>query len=540
MSKKIIYGEDSRSSLVKGVNAVADVVKVTLGPKGKNVIIDKEYGDPQIINDGVSIAKEVELDDPVENAGAKLVISTAAKSNDAVGDGSSSVILLTQAMVKEGMKDLSAGRNSVAIKNGMMIAAKDIVALLDKQAIPVDTREAIVNVASISAGNDPEVGELIAEAMEKVGKDGIITVGESKTLDTTLEVVEGMQFERGYISQYFVTDSERMEAVYENPYVLCVNKRLAGVQELMPILEQIARDGDSLVIIAEDIEGEALATLTMNTLRKLIKCIAIKAPDYGLNRKDRLEDIAILTGGKLAIDELGQKLENFTVQDLGRADKVVATKDHTTIIVSERSAALEQHVKVLEAKIEVEENPHEQMKLKERLAKLAGGVAVIKVGALTEVEMHEKKLRIEDALNATRAAIKEGVVAGGGTALLQCYRDIVSEEIDYPSKDFGIGYEIVVNSLTAPIIQIAENAGVSGRVVIAEIGRMIGENIGYDALNDEFVNMVTAGIIDPVKVTKSALLNATSVSAMLLTTEAAIVKLPEKQNNLQDLFGKGN
>ena len=533
MSKKIVYGGDSRASLVKGIDAVADVVKVTLGPKGKNVIIDREYGDPQIINDGVSIAREVELDDPIENAGAKLAISTAAKSNDAVGDGSSTCILLTQAMIKEGIKNLSAGRNSVALKNGMMTAAKEVVKMLDKQAIPVDTREAIVNVASISAGNDPEIGELIADAMEKVGKDGIITVGESKTFDTTLEVVEGMQFDRGFISQYFATNTEMTEAVYENTYVLCVNKRLAGSQELMPILEQIAKSGEALIIIAEDIEGEALATLTMNTLRKLIKVVAIKAPDFGISRKDKLEDIAILTGGKLAIDELGQKLENFTLKDLGRADKVVVTKDHTTIIVSETNSKLEEHVKVLQAKIEVEENQHELAKLKERLAKLAGGVAVIKVGALSEVEMHEKKLRIEDALNATRAAVKEGVVAGGGTALLQCYRDFVGQDsVGYPSSDFGIGFETVINSLTAPVMQIAENAGISGQVVIAEIGRMTGDNIGYDALNDEFVNMISAGIIDPVKVTKSALLNATSVSAMLLTTEAAIVRLPEKQNNL--------
>lgn len=533
MSKKIVYGGDSRASLVKGIDAVADVVKVTLGPKGKNVIIDREYGDPQIINDGVSIAREVELDDPIENAGAKLAISTAAKSNDAVGDGSSTCILLTQAMIKEGIKNLSAGRNSVALKNGMMTAAKEVVKMLDKQAIPVDTREAIVNVASISAGNDPEIGELIADAMEKVGKDGIITVGESKTFDTTLEVVEGMQFDRGFISQYFATNTEMTEAIYENPYVLCANKRLAGSQELMPILEQIAKSGEALIIIAEDIEGEALATLTMNTLRKLIKVVAIKAPDFGISRKDKLEDIAILTGGKLAIDELGQKLESFTLKDLGRADKVVVTKDHTTIIVSETNPKLEEHVKVLQAKIEVEENQHELAKLKERLAKLAGGVAVIKVGALSEVEMHEKKLRIEDALNATRAAVKEGVVAGGGTALLQCYRDFVGQDsVGYPSSDFGIGFETVINSLTAPVMQIAENAGISGQVVVAEIGRMTGDNIGYDALNDEFVNMISVGIIDPVKVTKSALLNATSVSAMLLTTEAAIVKLPEKQNNL--------
>ena len=533
MNKKIVYGDKAREALVKGVDAVADVVKVTLGPKGKNVIVDKEYGDPQIINDGVSIAKEVELEDPAENAGARLVISAAMKANEVAGDGTTTSVVLTQAIIKEGLKNLSAGRNSVSMKNGMNFAARDVIDILESQAVSVNTDEAIVNVASISAGNDTEVGKLIAEAMEKVGKDGIITVSESKTFDTSLEVVEGMQFDRGYISQYFVTDTEKMEASFDNPYVLCVNKRLGGVQELMPILEQIARDGSPVVIIAEDIEGEALATLTMNNLRKLIKVIAIKAPDFGINRKDKLEDIAILTGGKCVIDELGVKLENFTLNDLGRAEKVIATKDHTTIIVSQTNEKLEEHIKLLKAKIEVAENTFEQDKLKERLAKLAGGVAVIKVGALTEVEMHEKKLRIEDALNATRAAVVEGVVAGGGSALLNCYKQMkvpTGERID---ADFSLGYEIVLNSLTAPVIQIAENAGLCGKAILSDILKLGEKDIGYDAISGEYVNMFKKGIIDPVRVTKSAILNAVSVSSMILTTEASITKLPEKENSLK-------
>ena len=528
MNKKIVYGEEARAALVKGVDAVADVVKVTLGPKGKNVVIDKEYGDPQIINDGVSIAKEVELEDSAENAGARLLISAASKANDIAGDGSSTTILLTQAMIKEGLRNLSTGRNSVAIKNGMSVAARDVVKLLDRDSIPVKTVEAITNVASISAGNDEETGKLIAEAMEKVGKDGIITVGESKTFDTTLEVVEGMQFDKGYVSQYFVTDTERMEASFDNPYILCVNKRLAGIQELMPILEQVAKKGVPLVIIAEDIEGEALATLTMNNLRKLIKVVAIKAPDFGINRTEKLHDIAILTGGRCAVDELGVALNSLTLDDLGTAERVVVTKDHTTIIVSQTNAKLEEHIKVLKAKIEVAESSFEKDKLKERLAKLAGGVAVIKVGGLTEVEMHEKKLRIEDALNATRAAVKEGVVSGGGVALFDCYSELCKGYDKEASEDFNIGYNIVVQALKAPVIQIAENAGLCGRAVLNEISRYDKKGTGYDALNDEYVNMLEKGIIDPVKVTKNAVMHAASVSSMILTTEASITKAPDK------------
>lgn len=528
MAKKIVYGEESRASLIKGVNAVADAVRVTLGPKGKNVIIEKEYGDPQIINDGVSIAKEVELEDPVENAGAKLIIAAASRANDEAGDGSSTTVILTQAMVNEGVKNLSKGRNAVAIKNSMNATAKEVAELLDRKSIPVDSSEAIAQVATISAGNDESVGALIEEAMEKVGRDGVITVGESKTFETTLEVTEGMQFDRGYISQYFATDPEKGEAVYENPYILCTNKKISNINDILKVLQEVGQDGAPLIIIAEDVEGEALATLTVNKMRGILKVVPVKAPDYGAYRKDKLEDIAILTGGRVAIDELGEKLEDFTMDDLGRAEKVIVTKDHTTIIVNEVSAELDERVKYLQAKIEVAENDYEKDKLKERLAKLVGGVAVIKVGAQSETEMKEKKLRIEDALNATKAAVKEGIVAGGGVALLEVYNELPKNE-DVNTTDASVGRSIVLEALKAPILQIAENAGKTGEVIISEISRKEGENIGYDALNDTYIDMIKAGIIDPVKVTKNALLNATSIASMLLTAEAAIVRKPEKE-----------
>lgn len=529
MTKKIVYGEESRAALVRGVNAVANAVRVTLGPKGKNVIIEKEYGDPQIINDGVSIAKEVELEDPIENSGAKLIIAAASKANDEAGDGSSTTVILTQAMVNEGVKNVARGRNAIAIKNSMNKTAKEIANILEKKAIPVDSSSAIAQVATISAGNDESVGKLIEEAMEKVGRDGVITVGESKTFETTLEVTEGMQFDRGFISQYFATDLEKGEAVYENPYILCANKKIGSVKEILPILQSVAENNLALVIIAEDVEGEALATMTVNKMRNLIKVVPVKAPDYGTYRKDKLEDIAILTGGKVAIDELGQKLEDFTIDDLGKASKVVVTKDHTTIIVDNVTPELEEHVKILQAKIEVAENNYEKDKLRERLAKLVGGVAVVKVGALTETEMKEKKLRIEDALNATKAAVKEGIVAGGGVALLEAYNEVISNNEETVTSDEAVGRNIVLEALKAPILQIAENAGKSGEVIISELINKYGVGYGYDALNDCYVNMIDEGIIDPVKVTKNALLNATSMAAMILTAEAAIVKVPEKE-----------
>ena len=536
MSKKIVYGSEARESLIKGVDAVANAVKVTLGPKGRNVIIERDYGSPQIINDGVSIAKEVELEDAIENSGAKLVIDVATKTNDLAGDGTTTSCVLAQAMIRKGL-EAAEKHNVVGIKKGMQLAGKDVAEALDRMAKPVNTSESIAQVAAISAGNDIEVGELIANAIEEVGKDGVITVGESKSFETSIEVSEGMQFDRGFISPYFATDPEKGEASYDNPYVLCVNKRLGSSQEILPLLEQVARDGSPLLLICEDIEGEALAVLTMNNLRKAIKVVAVKAPDFGINRKNILEDIAMLTNGKLVIDELGQKLENFSLSDLGKAEKVEVTKDHTTIIVENSSEEFQQYVKVLQAKIEVEENPYEQEKMKERLAKLVGGVAIIKVGAMTEVELHEKKLRIEDALNATKAAVKEGVVAGGGTALLKSEKYITR---DYRAleDDLVIGYQIVLSSLKEPLKQIAINSGVDELNTWTRVDTFEKDEYGYDALTGEFVNMFEAGIIDPVKVTKSALLNAVSISSMLLTTEAAIVKLPDKNSvDLKGLLG---
>lgn len=540
MAKKISYGAEARTSLIKGINAVADVVKVTLGPKGKNVVIEKENGVPQIINDGISIAKEVELEDPIENAGVKLAQEASLKANDSAGDGSTTTIILTQAMINEGVKNINVGCNAVEIKNGMQQAAIDIAKELDEIAIPVDTSEAIKQVATVSAGNDTTIGSLIAEAMEKVGKDGIITVSESSTFNTTLEVTQGMQFDRGFISPYFATDPEKGEAVYENPYILCANKTISNLSEIVGLLEEVARQGRPLIIIAEDIDGEALASLTVNAMRKVLKVVPIKAPDFGTHRKAKLEDIAILTRGKCAIEELGYKLSEFKVSDLGTAEKVIVTKDHTTIIASqEDNPEFDQHVNMLRAQIEVAENDFEEGKLRERLAKLVGGVAVIKTGALTEVEMKEKKLRIEDALNATKAAVKEGVVAGGGVALLRC-RPAVSKNED----DFDKGRIIVYSALSAPIRQIAENAGVSGEVVeyntVTEKGREVkqgkeSKTYGYNALTDEYVDMIEAGILDPVKVTKSALLNATSVASMVLTTEAAIGRDIPKDEKLDIL-----
>lgn len=528
MAKKIVYGEEAREALIKGVNAVADAVKVTIGPKGRNVIIEKEYGSPQIINDGVSIAKEVEIEDPIENSGAKLIIDVASKTNDNVGDGTSTSCVLAQAMINEGLKAMNEGYNAVLVKKGMQRAAQEIARTLDSLAVPVDTSDAIAQVAAISAGNDDEVGQLIAEAMEKVGKDGVITVGESSSFDTTLEVTEGMQFDRGYVSPYFATDKEKGVAEYEDCYVLCINKTIGGMKEILPIIEQVAKAGAPLLLIAEDVEGEALATLTINNMRKIIKVVVVKAPDFGIHRTNKLKDIAVLTGGKCAIDELNLKVENFSLEDLGKADKVVVTKDHTTIIVNERTEELEKYVKVLQAQAVVEENTYEQDKIKERIAKLSSGVAVIKVGALTEVEMKEKKLRIEDALNATKAAVKEGVVAGGGTALLKAY-DLANETKADVNKSIEKGYNIVYSALTAPISQIVTNAGCDPNLVISTIRLEGKKNYGYDAFNDRFEDMLEAGIIDPVKVTKSALLNATSIASLLLTTEAAIVKVPEKQ-----------
>lgn len=535
MNKKVIYGDEARKALIKGANVVADVVKVTIGAKGKNVVIEKEAGLPQIINDGISIAKEVELEDPAENAGAKLIQEAALKANDTAGDGSTTTCVLVQAMLNEGNRVIENGCNAVEIKKGMQYAAHEYVNELDNIAIPVNNEDAIKQVATVSAGNDEEIGKIIQEAINKVGKDGIVTVGESKTFDTTLEVTDGMQFDRGYVSQYFATDMEKGEAVYDNAYVLCVNKSIGTTQEFIPLLEAVAREGKALLLIADDIEGEALATLVTNNFRKIIKVVAVKAPDYGDNRKNKLEDIAALTGGKCANDQFGFKLSEFTINDLGVAERVVVTKDHTTIVVKDKTPELVERANLIRAQITTASTDYEESKLKERLAKLVSGVAVIKVGALTEVEMKEKKLRIEDALNATKAAVVEGVVAGGGVALFSI-KDEPIKIFEGISDDFIKGINIVKKALVAPLAQIVKNAGLSSELIMAEIEKASKEQdkntIGYDVLTDEYVDMVERGIIDPVKVTKSALLNSTSVASLLLTTEAAIVKAPEKEDAL--------
>ena len=523
MAKKIIYSEDARKALLNGVNTVADAVKVTLGPKGRNVILKRNDGTPQIINDGISIAKEIELENELENAGAQLVTMASSKANDTVGDGSTQTIVLTQAIVKEGLKVVSSGANPIEVKKGINGAVEDITKAIEEMAKPIkDSPEAIKQVASVSAGNNDEIGELIKEAMDKVGADGIITMSESKTAETKLKVVEGMQFDRGYISHHFTTDKEKGVAVLEDCYVLCVDKSLGSVQEIAPVLECVAREQKSLLMIAHDIEGELLATLVVNTLRGILKVVAVKAPDYGEYRTDKLNDIAVMTGGTLITEALGMKLSEIrSTEPLGKADKVTVTKDSTTIVVDKKPEKLEEHVNLIKAKIE-KASKVEKDKLKERLAKLVGGVAVIEVGAVSEVEMREKKLRIEDALNATKASVQQGVVAGGGIALLRAFnlrpRDVLKNE------SVAIGYGIVYNALKAPITQILQNAGVEPEEVIKNIEEENSNTYGYDALEDEFVDMFEVGIIDPVKVTKSALLNATSVASMLLTTEAAIVK----------------
>lgn len=530
MAKKIIYSEDARKALLNGVNTVADAVKVTLGPKGRNVILKRNDGTPQIINDGISIAKEIELENELENAGAQLVTMASSKANDTVGDGSTQTIVLTQAIVKEGIKNVSAGANPIEVKKGINKAIADVCEELTGMAKEIkDSPEAIKQVASVSAGNNDEIGELIKEAMDKVGADGIITMSESKTAETKLKVVEGMQFDRGYISHHFTTDKEKGVAVLENCYVLCVDKSLGSVQEIAPVLECVAREQKPLLMIAHDVEGELLATLVVNTLRGILKVVAVKAPDYGEYRTDKLNDIAVMTGGTLITEALGMKLSEIrSTEPLGKADKVTVTKDSTTIVVDKKPEKLEEHVNLIKAKIE-KASKVEKDKLKERLAKLIGGVAVIEVGAVSEVEMREKKLRIEDALNATKAAVKEGIVAGGGVALLKAYANLTEEDrVAGPNTDFEVGYNIVINTLDAPIKQIAENAGVDGSVVVFNI--LSGNEEGYDALTDTYVDMFEAGILDPTTVTKTALINAGSVASMLLTTECAVVEKVKEDN----------
>lgn len=528
MAKTITFDEKARRSLEEGIDAVADAVKVTLGPKGRNVVLEKKFGAPQIINDGVTIAKDIELEDPAANAGAQLVREVASKTNDVAGDGTTTAAVLAQSIVREGLRNVAAGANPIALRNGINKGVECLVEEIRKSARQIENKEAIKQVASVSAGNDDFVGGLIADAMEKVGKEGVITIEESKSIGTNLKVVEGMQFDKGYISPYFVTDPDRMEAVHEDCFVLCVNKKINLVSDLVPILEQVAREGKGLLIIAEDIEGEALATLVVNSMRKVIRVVAVKAPGFGDRRKAILEDIAILTGGQLFTEELGLKLDSLGVKDLGKARRVTVNKDTTTIVADDSTKAeVAARVEQIKRQIADSDSEYDKEKLNERLAKLAGGVAVVEVGSATETELKDKKLRLEDALNATRAAIEEGIVAGGGTTLLKCQKALIAF-IDTLQGDERTGAQILSRAIEAPARQIADNAGQRGEVIIERVKEAAPE-LGYDALNDKMVNMIESGIVDPAKVTRSALQNAASIAGLLLTTEALIVDKPEKK-----------
>ena len=532
MAKRIVFDEEARKALLKGIDAVADAVKVTLGPKGRNVILTKKFGAPQIVNDGVTIAKEIELKDALENSGAQLLKEVSSKTNDVAGDGTTTASVLAQAIVREGLKNLTAGANPMSMKRGIDKAVEASVEKIKSMARPVNTKEEIAQVAAISAGNNKEIGELIAEAMDRVGHDGVITVEESKSFGTNLKVVEGMQFDKGYISPYFVTDPERMEAVLEDAYVFCCNKKINLIADLVPLLEQVARDGRSLLLIAEDIEGEALATLVVNTMRKVLRAVAVKAPGFGDRRKAMLEDIAILTGGEMFTEELGIKLENVTTQMLGKAKRVTVTKDETTIVVGdETKEAVSERIRLIKKQIESSDSEYDKEKLNERVAKLSGGVALIEVGAASEVELKERKLRIEDALNATRAANEEGIVPGGGVALVRVQQALnkAIDTINFGSDDEKVGFKILTTALDVPLRAIAHNAGAKSDVVIDTVLSNEGA-FGYDALDYKYVDMFKAGIVDPAKVTRSALMNAASVASMLLTTEAAVVEIPEEKS----------
>ena len=527
MAKLIKFGEDARRKMQEGVDALADTVKVTLGPKGRNVVLSKKFGAPLITNDGVSIAREIELEDPYENMGAQLVKEVATKTNDVAGDGTTTATLLAQSIIREGLKNVTAGANPILIRNGIKMAVDKAVEEIKKASKPVNGKEDIARVAAISAA-DEEVGKLISDAMEKVGNEGVITVEESKSMGTELDVVEGMQFDRGYVSAYMVTDTEKMEAVLDNPYILIVDKKISNIQELLPILEQIVQSGKKLLIIAEDVEGDAMTTLVVNKLRGTFTCVAVKAPGFGDRRKEMLQDIAILTGGKVISDELGIELKDVTLDMLGQSESVKVTKETTTIVNGRGSSEdIKERVAQIRAQIEETTSEFDKEKLTERLAKLAGGVAVIKVGAATETELKEKKLRIEDALAATKAAVEEGIVAGGGAAYVNVINEVAKVTSDV--QDTQIGINIIVRALEEPMRQIATNAGLEGSVIIEKV-RNSEAGIGYDALRGEYVDMIKAGIVDPTKVTRSALQNAASVAATFLTTEAAVVDAPEKEN----------
>ena len=525
MAKDIKYGEEARKSLQSGIDKLADTVKITLGPKGRNVVLDKKFGAPLITNDGVTIAKEIELEDAFENMGAQMLKEVATKTNDAAGDGTTTATLLAQAMIREGMKNIAAGANPMIVKKGMAKAVETAVGTVISNSKKIEGSDDIARVATVSSA-DENVGKLIADAMEKVTADGVITIEESKTAETYSEVVEGMQFDRGYISPYMVTDTEKMEAVYDDPYILITDKKIASIQEILPLLEQLVQSGKKLVIIAEDIEGEALTTLILNNLRGTFKCAAVKAPGFGDRRKEMLQDIAILTGGQVISEELGLELKDTAIEQLGRARQVVINKENTIIVDgSGNSDDIKNRTAQIKAQIEDTTSEFDKEKLQERLAKLSGGVAVIKVGAATEIEMKEKKLRIEDALAATKAAVEEGIVAGGGTALINAI-PAVEELIPSLEGDEKTGAQIILRALEEPVRQIALNAGLEGSVIIDTIKRSGKTGYGFDAYNETYVDMIPAGIVDPTKVTRSALQNAASVAAMVLTTESLVADIP--------------
>jgi chaperonin GroEL len=528
MAKRVTYGEEARHAILKGVNKLADAVKVTLGPKGRNVVIEKKFGSPTITKDGVTVAKEIELKDELENAGAQMVREVASKTSDTAGDGTTTATVLAQAIYREGIKNVTAGANPMDVKRGIEAAVKAAIEAIDKLAKPVEGKD-IAHIGTISANNDEEIGQIIAQAMDKVGKDGVITVEEARGLDTVLEVVEGMQFDRGYLSPYFVTDPERMESVLENAKILIYEKKISSMKDLLPILEQVARQGKPLLIIAEDVEGEALATLVVNKLRGTLNVAAVKAPGFGDRRKAMLEDIAILTGGKLITEDLGIKLENVKWEDLGDAKRVTIDKDNTTIVTDTddkgHKEAIAGRVKQIRQQVEDTTSDYDREKLQERLAKLVGGVAVIKVGAATETEMKEKKARVEDAMHATKAAVEEGIVPGGGVALLRAIEAVNNVKAE---GDIRVGVNIIKRALEEPFRQIVFNAGHEGSVLLNDV-KAKGGAWGFDARNEKMVDMLEAGIIDPAKVTKQALINASSIAGLMLTTEALVSEIKEEE-----------
>ncbi|NMA26497.1 MAG: chaperonin GroEL [Burkholderiales bacterium] len=531
--KQILYSQEARQALEAGANAVANAVKITLGPRGRNVVLDKKFGSPTITNDGVTIAKEIELENPFENMGAQLLREVASKTNDVSGDGTTTATVMAQAMIREGLKNVTAGANPMFVKKGIEQAVERVVEEIHKLAVPVETREATAQVAMIAANNDEIIGNLIADAMEKVGKDGVITVEESKTLHTDLEHVEGMQFDKGYISPYFVTDTDKMEASFDDPYILIVEKKISAINDMLPVLEKVVQMQKPLVIIAEDVEGEALATLVVNKLRGTIRCAAVKAPGFGERRKEMLKDIAILTGGQVVTEELGIKLDKVTVDMLGQAARVRITKDDTTVVEGRgKMADIQGRIEQIKRQIEDTDSDYEREKLQERLAKLVGGVAVIRVGAATETELKEKKHRIEDALSATRAAVEEGIVPGGGATLVHIAPKLDSLDLH---GDEAVGVQLVRKALEVPLRVIANNAGFEGSVVVEKV-KGLPKGHGFDAVSFEYVDMSKSGIVDPAKVTRSALQNAASIAGMLLTTETLVAEKPEKE---KDSMGPG-